>query len=510
MRVAGIDITLSSSDLAAATADLIVFFAIEGDRRIEGADSSLAKRMTGEAKRRGFRAEYGKTLVFEHVSGKTDCLLVGLGRREGVTFERLRIASATAARQAAALRAKRVAMRPVGAALETFDKDALLRATIEGFVLACYRFDKYLSRSTGGRKSVSGGAGRPERLTIHGLKKSKVLDAAMRRSSAVVDGIVIARDLVNEPANMLYPEEMAKRARSLGRSPQVTVKVLGPRELERQKMGALLAVARGSDRSARLVHIAYKPKSVAGSTRRKRRKIALVGKGVTFDSGGYDLKSTSTMADMKTDMGGAAAVLGAMAAVVQLGSEHEVHCVLALAENMVSGDALKPGDVITARNGRTIEVNNTDAEGRLVLADALDYITEKEDPDVVLDVATLTGACVIALGTRLAGVMSFDRKLAEEILAAASRAGEGFWPLPMVEEYSKQLESSIADTLNTGERYGGATTAALFLSHFVPQGSAWAHLDVAGPVFSSQADPLWGKGGTGFGVATLVDFVLSR
>jgi leucyl aminopeptidase len=268
-------------------------------------------------------------------------------------------------------------------------------------------------------------------------------------------------------------------------------------------MGAFLGVAAGSQQPPKFIHLTYRP---AG---RPRRRVAIIGKGITFDAGGLDLKTAEGMLRMKDDMSGAAAVLGLMRAVPRLRPPVEVHGLIAATENMPSGSALRPGDVLRAMNGTTIEVGNTDAEGRLTLADALAYAARHVKPDAVIDVATLTGACVVALGPLCAGLFANDQRLADRLLAAADRAGERVWQLPLIEEYREQLKSEVADLNNVGQRGGGAITAALFLREFAGD-LRWAHLDIAGPAFTEKELPLAAKGGTGIAVRTLLAYILGE
>ena len=266
-------------------------------------------------------------------------------------------------------------------------------------------------------------------------------------------------------------------------------------------MNGLLAVSRGGPEEPRFIKLRYAP------TGRPKKKIALIGKGLTFDSGGLSLKPAKSMQTMKIDMSGAAAVLGTMYAVSQIKPRVQVTGYVPSSENMPSGTAQKPGDVIRYRNGKTVEVLNTDAEGRLILADAL--IAAREDkPDVIIDLATLTGACMVALGSQVAGLFSNDEKLTDDLMASGRKAGERLWPMPLVEEYKTDIKSNIADIKNIGGGYGGAITAALFLQEFVAD-TPWAHLDIAGPAFSERALPHVPRGGTGFGVRTLINYVLS-
>jgi leucyl aminopeptidase len=324
------------------------------------------------------------------------------------------------------------------------------------------------------------------------------------RGQAVAASVCRARDLVNEPAAAMTPTVLAAEAEAIAKKhPSVTVQVLGPKKCEQLGMGMFLAVARGSEEEPRFIHMTYKPKKKA------KKRIALIGKGLTFDSGGYSLKTSQGMEDMKVDMSGAAAVISAMDAIATLGSEHEIHVVAACCENLVSGRAYKLGDILKSMDGLTVEINNTDAEGRLTLGDAITYVRTKIEPDEMFDFATLTGACMVALGPFTAGVMSDHEPLAKAWLAAAERTGEDMWRLPLNPRLRDQLKSPIADMRNTGDRFGGAITAGLFLKAFAKD-TPWVHVDIAGPAAVTGARPAVPRGGTGFAVATIVDYVTHR
>jgi len=380
---------------------------------------------------------------------------------------------------------------------------AELEAVAEGAVLGAYRFDAY---RTTGRTGPRPRPGLAEAVVVSPLADDREQGdaAAAAGTRAAVAGAAVwrVRDWINTPALDLYPEEFVARARSwLGElsgaaAKAVTVEVLDEDALRSGGYGGLLGVGRGSERPPRLLRIAYRP-------RRARGHLAFVGKGITFDTGGYSMKPPAGMVTMKSDMSGAATVVGAVRAAAELGIRTDITVYACLAENMVSARALHPSDVITIRGGTTVQVDNTDAEGRLVLADGL--VRAGEDrPDVIVDVATLTGSCVVALGLRTAGVMG-DAALGERIVALGTEVGEDFWPLPIPAEMIGGLAKGVADIDNVGDREGGALQAAAFLREFVDDGIAWSHLDVAGPAYNDKA--AYGhtpKGGTGFGVRTLL------
>ena len=369
------------------------------------------------------------------------------------------------------------------------DADAgALRALAEGIVLGAYSFTALKSDPAEAklrRVDVAGSAGARARGEIE-------------RGTAVAAGQCLARDLVNEPGGSLTAPALAARTAEIGRSAGLGVKVWTEAEIKRRKLGGLLGVNRGSTNPPRFVELDHRPEGKA------RGSLALVGKGVTFDSGGLNIKTMAGMLTMKMDMAGAAAVIGAMSVIGALAPPVRVRAFLPMTDNMLGGDATRPGDVLKIRNGKTIEVVNTDAEGRLILADALSLASEAR-PDAIVDLATLTGACMVALGPRIAGLMGNNQNWVDQIRDAATAAGERVWPLPLPRDYESQFESNVADMKNLGGPHGGAITAGLILERFVADGIAWAHLDIAGPAYSDADYAENPKGGTGFGVRTLVE-----
>lgn len=324
---------------------------------------------------------------------------------------------------------------------------------------------------------------------------------SVARGRILGDAINLTRELVNRTADEIYPESFAARARQVADEHEnLNCEIWDKARLEDEKMRSMLAVARGSDRDARLVIMEYLNGGPDAPT------IALVGKGVTFDSGGYSIKPSQGMITMKCDMAGAATVLGAISAIAEMELKVNVIGLMGMVENLISGNAYKLGDVLTARNGKTIEVHNTDAEGRLVLADVLCYASDRE-VDYIVDLATLTGACVVALGMDVVGLFSNNDEWSEKVLAAAESCGEPIWPMPMFDDYNELLKSDLADVKNIGGRWGGAITAAKFLENFVGE-TAWVHLDIAGPAFAESSKPHQEGGGSGVMVKTLVETVL--
>jgi len=421
-------------------------------------------------------------------------LVAGLGPRNEFGSEMVRRAAAAALRRARDLGARRVSTALLG---ERLPARMRAQAVAEGALLGAYTFDRY-------KKEKS------DRM----VELLSVVEPDRRNHGAIVEGLRLgevfagaacfARDLVNEPANVVNPPYLAQTAAEIAGAEKLRLTVYDRAECEKMGMGAFLGVAQGSHSPPKFIHLTYAPEG------RARRKIAIIGKGITFDSGGLDLKPADGMLRMKDDMSGAAAVLGIMRALPRLRLPVEVHGVIAAAENMPSGTAIRPGDILRAMNGKTIEIGNTDAEGRLTLADALSYAVKEIKPDEIIDIATLTGACVIALGLSCSGVMWSSRPLADRILKAADSAGEKMWPLPLIDEYKEGLKSEVADLNNiSSSRGGGTLTAGLFLKEFVDS-TPWVHIDIAGPAFTEKDLPLSPKGGTGVGVRTILTYLISR
>jgi leucyl aminopeptidase len=446
---------------------------------------ALANALTRRAREGDFRGRAEAVLLHQGDGGAV--MLVGLGNGDASPDSWRRI-GARARREAERLGAKRVAVW-LGAHV---GREEVLAAVPEGFLLAGYRFDRYRSDARSSRVDslalVSDVMPKP-------VVTKPVLDGATSLASAVYG----ARDLVNEPPSVATPRFLADHARAIAeQSKRVEVEVWDPKKIAKEGLTGLQAVARGSHEEPRFITLRYAGKQ-------PRRRVALVGKGITFDSGGLSLKPAKSMETMKYDMAGAAAVMGAVAAVAALELPLEVTAYVPATENLPSGRAQKPGDVIRYANGRTVEVLNTDAEGRLVLADAL-VLASRERPDVIVDLATLTGAARIALGTQYACILGSDQTVVDGLIAAGRTAGEPCWQLPLVREYRDDLKSPIADLKNVGGGDAGTITAALFLAEFV-DGVPWAHLDIAGPAYADKEMPLATRGATGYGVRLLTQFL---
>ncbi len=409
---------------------------------------------------------------------------VGLGKKEKVDLDTYRRAIATAV--------KRLKKDGVEEALVISPRiDAKIsQALAEGAVLGSYTFDKYKTSKEKERKEI-------KRLLIH-----KADDPSFKRGTILAEAQNYARSLVNEPGNVINPITLAEEAKRLAKEFKLQCRVYDEKEIQDMGMLALWSVGKGSATPPRFIHLTYKPRG------KPKDRIVIVGKGLTFDSGGLNIKPGDYMRTMKMDKSGACAVLGIMRAIAQLKPRVEVHGIIGAAENMPSGTAYRPDDIIRAKNGKYIEIDNTDAEGRVTLADALSYASELK-PSKIIDMATLTGACMVALGEYTAGLFTNSRRFAEEIKRIAKETGERVWELPMDDErLRKKIKKGPADVVNTGGRYGGAITAAMFLEEFVGEGIEWVHLDIAGPAWSKEEYGYYTQGGTGFGVRTCVEYIM--
>ncbi len=453
---------------------------------------------------KGALAKAAKTGGF---SGRKDQFLEIIAP-EGLSASRVVLAGAGKADKFTLLDAEALGGGAIGRLLKTREKSAaialeefstpsdsvghLAAHMALGALLRTYRFDVYRTTLEKDQKPVLA------KLSVHTPSSSaKSIFADLEK---VADGIFLTRDLVSEPANILYPESFAKRCQEL-ESLGVKVKVLGEKEMKKLGMGSLLGVGQGSIRESKLVAMEW----MGG--KKTDKPVAFVGKGVTFDTGGISLKPGPGMEDMKWDMGGAGAVTGAMAALAGRKAKANVVGIIGLVENMPDGNAQRPGDVVTAMSGKTIEILNTDAEGRLVLADAIWWTQETYKPKVVVDLATLTGAIIISLAHEFGGMFTTDDDLAAQLSAAGETTGDKLWRMPLTKAHYDMIKSDIADMKNIGGREGGSSTAAAFIGNFVKEDQAWAHLDIAGMAWTTKEKPTNPKGGTGFGVRVLDRFV---
>lgn len=495
----------SSQKPTSIKTDVLGIFLFDGKtsvlERSSALPPSLAKEAAAFAKQSRFTGKE-KTLCVLHTHRKIPAfalVFAGLGKKDApkdTLAEMVREASALIVSAASGNRGERIALL-LPDELKTLLGEAKTGEAIgEGIILGQYEFSKYKKQNEEEKKTPI------KEVTV--LETDKELIAGVRRAEIICGGVTLARDLVNEPAHFMHPGELALTARAIANKfPSViTINVLSKKKLKEKNFGGILAVSQGSVHEPRLIHLVYKPKTINDP-----RRLAIVGKGITFDSGGLSIKPAQSMETMKTDMAGAAAVLGLFSILPKLKVAREIHGIIAACENMVSGSSIHPGDIITMRNGTTVEVLNTDAEGRIVLGDAFTYALE-EKADAIIDLATLTGACVVALGDAIAGIVSNDEKLISAIVASGREAGEKIWPLPLEESYKEAMKSDVADLRNISTlKGGGAIMGAIFLEHFVGK-IPWVHLDIAGPAWVEKPlNAYIGKGATGFGVRTLARFV---
>lgn len=459
-------------------------------------DKKLGGFLASTIEREEFKAQPGQTVGLATL-GKLKSnyiVLYGLGEPKKLELDSVRQTAAKAFKAANAKKLHSIYF-VIPDTHTLFERD-VVRASYEGAQLATYQFARYLTQN-------------PPTVTVKEFqlgcaeKSLSQLESAVKDAKAICEGVMVARDLVNEPPALMTPVAIAKQTQQLCKDTDLTVTILDEKELRKERMGLMLAVAQGAMDSAppRLIRIAYTPKKKA------KKHVVLVGKGVMFDTGGLNLKPADGMLDMKTDMAGAATVLGTLLAVAHLKPSVAVTGYLGCVENSIGPHAYHPSDILTSRKGLTVEINNTDAEGRLVLADVLTYTQDKDKPDLVIDLATLTGAAVVALGPYTTAVFSDDEKLCQDIRSYGKAAGEDFWRMPLNEELSDQLKTPAADLKNCGNRWGGCITAALFLKRFVNEDTKWAHLDIAGPASSDKESAYIAKGGTGFAVRTLANLI---
>jgi len=495
------EINIIVGDIVGIEADAIIVNHFEGvespdgetaavDRALDGAISQLIKK--GEIK--------GKPneITMVHSFGKlpaSHVVIVGLGKQSELSVNKVRVAVAETCRWLRAREISTIATVPQGAQINNISPINAAQTIAEGALLGTYTFRKHMTKE-------EDRPGEIKQLSIVGADELKSqLEEGVCKGQIVSEATSLARDMVNEPANYMTPTDMAEMATELAKKYGLEISVIDLEQMKALGMGGMLGVSRGSRQPPKFIVMNYK-----GSTA-KEPDIALVGKGITFDSGGISIKPSEKLEEMKGDMAGGAAVMAAMAAIAQLKLKVNVMAIIPATENLPDGNALKPGDVLTAMNGKTIEIISTDAEGRLVLADALSY-ARKQGAKKMVDAATLTGACRIALGDVCTGAFGNDQELIDSIIAAGKEAGELIWQMPMYDEYKEQNKSEVADIKNIGGRLGGAITAAKFLAEFVDD-TPWVHLDIAGTSMSDKEHGYQIKGATGVPVRTLVNLVVS-
>ena len=495
------EIRVQAGDIATVAAKAIVVNLFEGVQQPGGATGAVDRALGGAISQLiqegEIKGKEGEVTVI-HTLGRLPAprvLVAGLGKQEEFNLQKVRDVTANVLRQARRLGAETVATVVHGAGAGGLEPEAAGQAIAEGAVMGLYRFRRYKNGGDDEKEL------RELTLVEFDASRTEALQRGVERGRILGEAANHTRDLANEPANMLTPSELAERARALAADAGLECEVWGREEIERMGMGALLGVAAGSTQPPRFIILRYRGRPDS------QRTIGLLGKGITFDSGGISLKPAQGMEEMKGDMSGGAAVIAATWALAKLRAPINVVTMVPATENMPSGSATKPGDVLRARNGKTIEVINTDAEGRLILADAICYAREL-GLSPIIDVATLTGAMAIALGPAATGFFANDETLAQKMIAAGEAAGERMWRFPIIGEYREMLRSEVADLKNVGDRYGGAISAAEFLRYFVEE-TPWVHIDMAPTDNVDRDKGVWVKGATGIPTRTLVHLALS-
>ena len=462
--------------------DSLLVLLFEGEK-FSGINNEICEIIETLKSRKDFTGKKGSLLRVPLIQG--NLYLVGLGKREDCKLNFIRDSLAKGLRTIGRNHNKSAFVYLEN--LKNFD--SLCVALGEAAILCSYSFDKYKTKDED-----------YEAFSLNEIYTDIYDDKEISQGVKFAESQVYSRELANEPGCVITPEKLAEHARELAGKLNLECEIWDENKIKSEKMGALLAVGIGSKNPPRFIHLAYKPANPV-------KKIAIVGKGITFDSGGLNIKPDQFMLTMKGDKTGACNVLGILKGAAELNLNVEVHGIIAAAENMPSGSAYKPDDIIRARNGKTIEINNTDAEGRLVLADALCFASELK-PDAIIDMATLTGACAVALGKNRAGLFANNDELADKLLDSSTKSGEPYWRMPLEDEIiSESLKSPFADLVNCGERYGGAIFAALFLKEFISNNIAWAHMDIAGVDFLDKERGVYSKGASSFGVRTCLNYL---
>lgn len=493
---------LKPTDPAKLEADILINFCFEEDIALFSLHSQALTKLFAEAtSREDFKGKLGESVVLypKGIIASYKLLIMGLGKKEKLTVFDIQQQIAGCIKAIRDMHPAKIAFVIPDFWFSTYSTELVVQSLVEAVFLSTYRFAAYKTDIEKKKRVI-------EEVIIN-LPANKIASGEQGLKRGEITGIAtcFARDLINEPPFVTTPTYLAQTATTIAKNSKGSIKVtiLEKEEVQKFGMNAFLGVARGSDEPPKFILLKYKPA-------KSKTKVVLVGKGITFDTGGLSLKSAEHMETMKLDMSGAAAVLAVFSAIPQLMPAVEVTGIIPACENMPSGKALKPGDILKAMNGKTIEVLNTDAEGRLTLADAFSYALSREKPGEIIELSTLTGACMVALGQDIAGMWSNDEKLSVSIIKSAQEAGEKIWNMPLETGYKELIKSTIADVKNiqTG-KYGGAITAALFLREFVGE-TAWVHLDIAGPAFAEKDIPLTPAGGAGFGVRLLLHYLDTR
>lgn len=466
-----------------------------GDK-LEFRDEEINKKLKRLEKRELFNGDFGEILNITGVKEEIqNVIFLGLGENEDLNKERVRRVFGKVQKYIESLKSKNVFIEFVRA--ENISEDDNVKAIIEGLSLSDYKFNKYKSDKEKNEIDTT--------ITIGGFNlEDKDYTDIVEESKILVESVFNARDLVNEPSNVIYPETLAEEAERLSKEYGFEVQVINHEKIEELQMNSFLAVGKASVHKPKLIVMRY-----FGDMDNEDKKLGLIGKGLTYDSGGYSLKPSNSMVDMKSDMGGAATVIGAISAIAKRKLKINIVAVVVACENVIGSEAYKPGDIISSMAGKTIEILNTDAEGRLTMIDAVTYAIKEENVTEIIDVATLTGAALVALGNDVTAVVTNSNTFYKELEKAFTSTGEKMWNLPNFDDYKTLIKSDIADLKNTGGRYGGTITAGLFVGEFV-ENKPWLHLDIAGPAYITVPWDYCPKGGTGAGVRTLYQLAKNR
>ncbi len=494
------NLVIENASIVEVESDLVVVNLFEGIKQPAGAAGEVDTLLNGliskfVIEKEGFEGKFGKSylLTVPECRNFSKLLVVGLGKQEDFSLDKVREISAKVLNRIKGMKnIKTVTSILHGAGTAGLEPKCCAKAVAEGILLAAYCFDKYKSEKD-----------------ENNIEQFKIVELDSEKFIAAKDGLALgkiyaeaanyARNLANEPAMVATPTELAKSAQTCA---DVNVKVYEKDEIENLGMRAFLAVGQGSEQPPKFIHMKYAPEN-------PKKRIAIIGKGITFDSGGLDIKPPASMLTMKDDMSAAAAMIGIMQVISRLKPEIEVNALIAACENMPSGSSYKPGDVLIAKNGKTIEVDNTDAEGRITLADVITFAEDELKVDEIIDMATLTGACMVALGSAASGIMGNNQEFINKLIESGKKAGEKYWQLPLYDDYKDSLKSDIADMRNTGSRMGGASIAGVFLQNFILKDTPWVHIDIAGTAYLDKANKLGQKAATGVGVRTLLNYILS-
>lgn len=493
------NISVRQGSLAEVECDALIINLFEGVKEPGGGTGAVDKALGGAITRQiaedEFEGKLGKCMIVRPSGAfpAKKVIVVGLGKREDFGNVELLKASAAAGRKARKIKAVKVASILHGAGIAGLPSFDCARAVALGTILGTYEFTRW--------KTENGKPNPIETFEIVELSADKIADIqrGIDRAQVIGDAVTFTRDMINEPSNVVTPAYLADVARTIAKDNGLTCKVMDRKEFEAAGMGLYAAVARGSSVEPKFIELKYTHPEA-------KKTIALIGKGITYDTGGYSLKPTDSMVNMKDDMSGAAAVLAAMSSLDAIKPKVNIVALVAATENSIGPNAIHPGDVVKSLSGKTVEINNTDAEGRLTLGDAAAY-ANNIGVDEIIDLATLTGACVTALGREIAGIIGTDQKLIEQLIAAGKSCGETMWQLPLFMDYKEQLKSDVADLKNTEKGGAGATIAALFIHAFVGD-TSWAHIDLSSALIDKDR-PLAKKGGVGIGAGTLIEYLAS-